>query len=768
MKLVSSASLLLVFCGAACSPTACSPTDDKSPYFGTTERHGKDVHTFYVNNFSEPEYLDPGKTHDSSSSKLIQHLFEGLAAYGPDSEPVLGVALRYDKTPDSTFYRFHLRPDAKWNDGKPVTAHDFEYAFKRIIDPSTGSQSASNLYPLKNGELVNQGKLKLTKAEVVVRATASADGAEVEKLPKGAAVQVLGRSPVAVTTAIAPFADVPQGVEELGYDPPDASGAPEKLVILGASSKDERGPDAAKRLPAGDYTLVRRLGPTVCNGDNDHFYEVAGSGGARGVLPGCMLGVSKTDKAMLMVAKHADVPTFEVSSRDAPPREPVALEPLGFLNEAAVQIDTSIVGVRAVSDGVLELELAYPTPYLLDLLCGANAFPVRRDVVEKFPDDPDRWQRLENIVTNGPYQLSGWKFRYEIRMSRNPHHRYHERLKIHDIVWMSVESAVSGMNLYKAGELDYSGDNGTLPPNYIPFLEPKKDFERTNYIGTYWYEYNTKSPPLDKVEVRKALNLAVDKKQLVEKVLLGGQQPASHFVPDFMGGGYEAAAKADQAQGIDPFSGPEAIFNPERARELLGKAGYPVVPDGDGWRAEGMPPIELLYNTSEGHRKVAVAIQDMWKRHLGVSVTLRNEEWKVMLKNVRDRNYQVVRFGWIGDYDHPQTFMDTFMSKSPNTRTGWKSAAFDALVAKARSTGDTAESMKLYREAEKILVDEVPKLPLYFYTKVGLIKPYVKGFHFNRRNEQLIHWMWIDESWRSNESDAPALEPERFPPPGAY
>jgi oligopeptide transport system substrate-binding protein len=749
----------------ALSVAACSPADDKSPYYGTTDRHGKDVHTFYVNNSSEPEYLDPGKSHDSSSSKLILHLFEGLAAYGPDSEPTLGVAVRYDKTKDSRFWRFHLRPDAKWNDGKIVTAHDFEYAFKRVIDPKTGSQSASNLYPLKNGELINQGKLKLTKAEVVVRAAARPDGAEVEKLPKGAAVQILGRSPVAITTTIAPFAEEPKGVEGLGYDKADASGAPEKLVILGDNSKDERGPDEQKRLPAGDYELVRRLGPVVCNGDADFFFEVAGAGGVRGVLPGCMLGASKSDKAMVLVAKHTDVPTFVASAQ---PAEEVPITPVGFIDESAAVTDTSIVGVRAVSDTVLEVELAYPTPYLLDLLCSPTAFPVRKDVIEKFADDPDRWQRLENIVTNGPYELSGWKFRYEIRMKRSEHHRFHDQLKIHEIVWMSVESYVSGMNLYKAGELDYSGDNGSLPPNYMPFLEPKKDFERTNYIGTYWYEYNTKSPPLDKVEVRRALNLAVDKKQLVEKVLLAGQEPASHFVPSFMGGGYEEAVKADKEKGIDPFSGPEAVFNPERARELLTQAGFPVVKDGDGWRAEGMPPVELLYNTSEGHKKVAVAIQDMWKRHLGVSVRLRNEEWKVMLKSVRDRNFQVVRFGWIGDYDHPQTFMDTFMSKSPNNRTGWKSAQFDALVAKARSTGDTAESMRLYREAEKILVDEVPKLPLYFYTKSGLIKPYVKGFHYNRRNEQLVHWMWIDENWRSNDNDEPAVKPEHFPPAGDY
>ncbi len=752
----------------AASLAACSPTDDKSPYFGTTDRHGKDPHTLYVNNLGEPEYLDPGKTHDSVSSKLVLHLFEGLVVYGPGAEPTAGVATRYDKTPDSRFYRFHLRDDAKWSDGKPVTAHDFAYSFRRVIDPLTGSQSASHLYPLKNAELVNQGKLRVTSKELSVKGGPAADAAEVAKLPSGAAVRVVGRSPVSVATGIAPFAEEPRDLDGLGYDKADPkSGAPEQLVILFSAGKETRAADPAARLSAGDYDLARRLGPVICNGEADHFFEVVARDGSgrRGLLPGCMLGESKIEPKLALVAKHEDLPTFAPKPGEAPPE---GAAPLGFVDDAALVIDTSIIGVRAVSDTVLELDLAYPAPYMLDLLCSPTAFPVRKDVVERFPEDPDRWTRMENIVTNGPWELSGWKFRYEIRMKRSKHHRFHDHLKIHDIVWMSVESYVAGMNLYKAGELDYAGDNSSLPPNYVPFLQPKKDFERTNYLATYWYEFNTKQPPMDKVDVRRALNLAVDKQELVDKVLLAGQQPATHFVPDFAGGGYADAVQADRAAGRDPFIGKGAVFDPEYARELLGKAGFPVVKDGDGYRAEGMPPIEVLYNTSEGHRKVAVAIQDMWKRHLGVSVTLRNEEWKVMLKNVRDRNYQIVRFGWVGDYDHPQTYMDTFMAESPNNRTGWKSAAFDALVTRARATGDVQKSMALYREAEKILIDEAPKLPLYFYTKVALIKPYVKGHHFNKRNEQLIHWMWIDPSWQTNASDEPAMKPEVLPPPGAY
>jgi oligopeptide transport system substrate-binding protein len=239
-------------------------------------------------------------------------------------------------------------------------------------------------------------------------------------------------------------------------------------------------------------------------------------------------------------------------------------------------------------------------------------------------------------------------------------------------------------------------------------------------------------------------------------------------VPDFMGQGYADYVEELRANSKDPFDAPELKFNPELARSLLKKAGYNIVEKNGGFVAEGVPPIELLYNTSEGHRAVAVTIQDMWKKNLGIEVQLRNEEWGVMLKNVRDKNFQVVRFGWIADFDHPQTFLDTFMAKSPNNRTGWSNAKYDALVQRARSTADVKESMRLYREAEGILAEEVPKIPLYFYTKSTLIKPYVKGFHFNRRNEQLTQWMWLDPNWKNNSSDEPAFQVPAFAAPAAY
>ncbi len=668
---------------------------DRGPHFGTTERRGRDPHTFYVNNGTEPEYLDPGKAHDSASTTLVEHLFEGLVSLGPEGELVPGVALRWDRSDDNRLYRFHLRDDARWSDGRPVTAHDFEYAWKRVLRPSTGSQSASNLHVLQNGQAYHLGRLRVATERLELHAEPSTSAKLVGSLDEG---------------------------ELVAIEPASAAGAGEGAGLVRVLSRVAR----------------------------PSFRPEPGRG-ARGATPAgeAALGSAAGEAALGRAAGEAA---------------------LGWASRSALSSDDAAVGVRAVGDLVLEVALEHPTPYFVELLAHPSTYPVPRELVERFAStgDPDRWTRPEHLVNNGPYALDAWRFRYEITMKRNPQHRNHDRLRIHRIVWMEVESNLSAMNLYKTGELDYMGDNSTLPNDYMARLSSKKDFHRTNYLGTYWYELNVARPPLDDVRVRRALDLGVDKRELVTRIVRGGQAPATHFVPDFTGQGYSSRVALERSAGADRFAGPGHEFDPERGRALLGEAGYPVVPDGEGFRAEGMPALEILYNTSEGHKQIAVAVQDMWKRHLGVSVSLRNEEWKVMLKNVRDRNFQIVRFGWIADYDHPHTFLDTFLSTSPNNRTGWSSPEFDALVERAAATANREASIDLYRRAEGLAVDGMPKIPLYFYTKSTLMKPYVKGFRFNAKNRHHLAWMWIDPSFETDARDEPAFEVPRFPEPGRY
>lgn len=641
--------------------------DEPGAYFGTAERHGKDFTTFYVNASAEPEFLDPGKSNDTASGVLIYQMFEGLTSYAPgDLHATQGAATRWDRSDDNRIFRFHLRPEARWSDGKPVTAHDFEYAWKRALRPATASTSATNLHVIKNAELFNLGKLKALREGAVVRAEPREDA-----------------------------------------------------------------PAAAAALPAGSFVVVL-----------------------------------KSAGGFAQIAPHRGLPTYDPGAPAADAAAQPA--PVGFVAEKDLVEDDRAVGVRAAGDGVLEVELERPTPYFTDLTGVATFMPVRRDVVEPFEKrgEADLWFRPGNIVVNGPYILDEWKFRYEITMKRNPAYWDRDRLKIHRIVWLSVEQVHPAMNLYKTGELDYLGDNSSLPTEYMVPVSTKKDFHRYETLGSYWYEFNVTRPPVDNPLVRRALNLAVDKKQIIDRILRAGQRVATHYVPDYTGSGYAEQVAEDQQRGADPFTAPEVTFNPERARALLKEAGYPVVEEDDGYRAQGFPPLEVLYNTHEGHRAIAVAVQDMWRRHLGISVTLRNEEWKVMLKSVRDGHYQIARFGWNGEYNHPHSWMATFLTGSPQNRTGWSDKEFDDLIRTAAATADPKESIRLYRKAEARAVAGMAKLPFYFYTKSTLLKPWVKGFRGNPRGMQLVKWLWLDPGWRESTSDEVAIPGLDLPPPG--
>ena len=343
-------------------------------------------------------------------------------------------------------------------------------------------------------------------------------------------------------------------------------------------------------------------------------------------------------------------------------------------------------------------------------------------------------------------------------------------LKIDRIVWLEVASYDAALSLYKGGEIDYIGSVTSLPEKYIPMLRSYRDFSEAPWQSSYWYEFNTEKPPLDDARVRVALNLAVDKAQIIARVTNGQQTPASHFVPDFTGSGYDAAVKEARAAGGDPFASPKWLFNPERARRLLGEAGYPVEQKDGRWRAKGFPGVEILYNgaagATSGHPAIALAIQSMWQDQLGISATLRNEEWKVLLKNMRDGNYQIARLGWAADYNHPHTYLETFLSTSPNNWTRWRDPGFDALIGKAAAEGDAIASVKLYRQAELRALEQMPRLPLYFYTKASLAKPYLRGFYPNAMNRHPVHFMWHDAEWRQHPNNDPAFAPHELAAPG--
>lgn len=371
--------------------------------------------------------------------------------------------------------------------------------------------------------------------------------------------------------------------------------------------------------------------------------------------------------------------------------------------------DFSTVGVRAIDDRTLELKLIGPIDFLPEVLKHTTWLPVHPPTIEKFGKKTDRftdWQRPGNHVGNGAFQLKSWRINDSIVVERNPEYWDAENVKLDGIVFKPIPSEYTEERAFRDGQLHYTY---TLASNLIEwYREHHPELLRTEpYAGAYFYRCNVNKPPLDNPKVRKALALAIDRKALVENVTLGGQIPAHGFTPPFE----------------NVYTPPDKVgFDPERARKLLAEAGYP-----DG---KGFPGFEILINTLESHRSVAEAIQAMWKEHLNIdNVSINNQEWKVFQRTLHALDYEVARSGWIGDYVHPTTFLTLWQTDDTNNETGWSNAEYDRLIKEALQTADPDERLAKLYAAEEILLEELPILPIYWYTRVYLLHPDVKNWN---------------------------------------
>ncbi|MDH3719446.1 MAG: peptide ABC transporter substrate-binding protein [Planctomycetota bacterium] len=389
-----------------------------------------------------------------------------------------------------------------------------------------------------------------------------------------------------------------------------------------------------------------------------------------------------------------------------------------------VLLDFQRVGIQALDDFTLQVQLDNPTPYFRYLAAFYPLFPVNRACVERygFPD----WTRVQNIVCNGPFVMQFRRIRDRIRLRKNELYWNADQLKLNTIDALAVQSYATGINMYLKGQVDWAV---SPPSSLIPVLKQRDDYLSRPSLITYFYRINVTRPPFNDPQkgklVRQALNQAIDKKEICERVLKAGQTPAQSIVPPGLEG-YELAQCG--------------AYDPQEARRLLGEAGYP-----DG---KGIGTIEILYNTSEGHREIAEVIAGDWEE-LGLKVQLRNLEWGSYLKATENLEYQVARAGWIGDYPDPNTFLDMFISGSTHNQTGWSNPRYDELIASAARQSDPQKRLQILHEAEEILMDELPILPIYAYVSVNLVKPYVRGFYPNAQDLHPLNALWIDEDARA-------------------
>ena len=497
-------------------------------FFGCTSGSPGSANVLQVGNGAEVQELDPHVVSGVTEHRVLSALFEGLTDCDPATlEPVPAVALSWDVSEDKLTYTFHLRKNARWSNGDPVTAHDFAYGWRRILSPALGSEYAYLLYCLKNARPFNEG---------------------------------------AIT-------------------------------------------------------------------------------------------------------------------------------------------DFSAVGVRVLDDFTLEATLEHPAPYFLTIHNHYAWFPVHRTTIEKHGRMDERgtqWTRPGNLVGNGPFTLTDWRPNEVLRVRHNAYYWDADAVRLDGIDFHPIDNLQTEERSFRAKMLHITS---TIPLHRVEVYrrEHPEVLNLHPYYGAYFYRLNVTRPPFDNPLVRKAFAMAVDRRELTDNVLTGGEQPAAHFTPPVAG--YEPDYRVE--------------FDVAGARKLLAEAGYP-----DG---KGLPPVEILYNTSEAHRIIAEAIQRMWREYLNVDARLLNQDWKVYLSSMNNLNYTVARSAWIGDVADPINFLECFQTGLGNNRTGWSSREFDALIKAAYNEADEARRLKLLQQAEAVLLDEAPIIPIYFYTWKFLKAPEVKG-----------------------------------------
>lgn len=490
--------------------------------------------------------LDPHTAINITEMDVISSLFEGLVSEDPvDLHPVPAVAEKWDVSPDGLTYTFHLRANARWSDGSPVTAGDFVDSWKRILTPSLGAQRAGLLYIIQGAEAFHKG----------------------------------------------------------------------------------------------------------------------------------------------------------------------------------VAADFAQVGVRALDPRTLQVRLEHPTAYFLSLLTHPAWFPVPLATVAKHgavAQPGNRWTRPGSIIGNGPFVLKTWRPSQEIFVEKSPTYWDAATVRLNGIRFHAIESVDAEERAFRAGQLHVT--------YVVPFGKAasyRRDapqFLRSDpYLDTYFLRLNTTRPPVSDPRIRRALAHAIDRTALVEKVLRGGQRPATAITPPGL-------------PGYTPPAGLET--NADEARRLLAEAGHA--------NGQGLPPLELLFNTSENMRIIAEALQGMWKRELGLNVQLVNQEFKVVLSERSAGRYQILLSDWVGDYLDATTFLEPWRRDSGDNHTGWGNAEYDALLFDAARNQNPASRAAQLQKAEALLLKEAPIIPLYYNPHTFLLHPSVKGWHPTLLDHHPYKHVWLE------------------------
>ncbi|WP_370422558.1 ABC transporter substrate-binding protein [Pantoea vagans] len=399
----------------------------------------------------------------------------------------------------------------------------------------------------------------------------------------------------------------------------------------------------------------------------------------------------------------------------------------GIENAAAItkgEMTPDKLGVIAQGKTQLKVTLDRPVPWFPALVANVALFPVPQKMIAQ---EGDSWTAPGKLVGNGAYQLSERVVNEKIVLIRNPDYWDDAHSVLTKVTFVPINEESSATKRYRANDVDITE---SFPKNMYAMLKKTLPGEvyTPDQLGTYYYAFNTQKGPTADVRVRKALSWSIDRKVIAEKVLGTGEKPAWHLTPDVTAGFKPLPTFMQQHD--------QNTLNAQ-AKALLTSAGY----------GPGKPlKLKLLYNTSESHQKIAIAVASMWKKNLGVDVTLENQEWKTYIDSRNSGNFDVIRASWVGDYNEPSTFLNLLTSGNSSNISRFSNADYDAVIAKAsRETNDQARNSD-YNRAEQILAEQTPIAPIYQYTNGRLIKPWVKGYPItNPEDVAYSRELWIEK-----------------------
>ncbi|NHB91786.1 oligopeptide ABC transporter substrate-binding protein OppA [Photorhabdus cinerea] len=366
------------------------------------------------------------------------------------------------------------------------------------------------------------------------------------------------------------------------------------------------------------------------------------------------------------------------------------------------------LGVKALDDYTLQLTLSEAVPYLVKLLAHSPMSPVHKATVEKYGE---KWTQPQNFVGNGAYKPKNWIVNERIVMERSPTYWDNKNTIIDQVTFLPISSEVTDVNRYRSGEIDMTYTN--LPIELFQKLKKEipDELRISPLLCTYYYEINNEKPPFNDPRVRTALKLAMDRDIVTNKVKAQGDIPASGYTPPF----------TDGMKEMKPvwFTGWSQEQRNQEAKKLLAEAGY---------NKDNPLKFNLLYNTSDLHKKIAIAVSSVWRKNLGADVRLENQEWKTFLDTRHQGNYDVARAGWCADYNEPSSFLNSMLSYSSNNTAHYKSSEFDKLMKESLQVKTDDERAVIYQKAEEQLDKDSAIVPLYYYVNTRLVKPYVGGY----------------------------------------